>query len=96
MLGLPDMNNEEYSAYMDAHIANMAPERREALINAIKLIFSTFVEDETQGVLVLLDKGQCMTTMGLNATYEETERLVSLALGLFARDAVEAELETKH
>lgn len=96
MLGLPQMDNEDYGAYMEAHVANMEPDKREALITAIKLVFRTFVEDDTQGVLVLLDKEHCMTTMGLNASYVETERLVHMAISLFMRDAVEAEHKTKH
>lgn len=90
------MNNEDYGRFMEAHVANMEPEKKEALINAIKLVFRCFIEDETQGVLVLLDNEHCMTTMGLNASYVETERLVSYAMGLFMRDADRAETETKH
>jgi len=90
------MDNEDYGRFMEAHVANMEPEKREALINAIKLVFRTFIENETQGVLILLDNEHCMTTMGLNASYPETERLVQHAMGLFVRDSVRAEQETKH
>lgn len=90
------MDNEDYGRFMEAHVATMEPEKREALINAIKLVFRCFIEDETQGVLILLDNEHCMTTMGLNASYTETERLVSFAMGLFMRDAGQAETETKH
>lgn len=90
------MDNDEYGRYMEAHVATMEPEKREALVNAIKLVFRTFIEDETQGVLILLDNEHCMTTMGLNANYIETERLVSFALTLFMRDADQSEQETKH
>ena len=90
------MDKEEYYQYMDAQVANMEPEKREALVNAIKLLFRAFVEDETQGVLILLDNEHCMTTMGLNATYIETERLVSFAMALFMRDAQQSDTETKH
>ena len=90
------MDNEDYGRYMEAQVADMEPEKKEALINAIKLVFRCFVEDETQGALILLDKEHCMTTMGLNASYPETERLVSLALSLFIRDSAHAEQETKH
>lgn len=90
------MDNEDYGRFMEAHVANMEPEKREALINAIKLVFRTFVEDDTQGVLILLDNEHCMTTMGLNASYVETERLVGFALGLFMRDSEQSEQETKH
>ena len=90
------MDNDEYGRYMEAQVATMEPEKREALINAIKLVFRTFIEDDTQGVLILLDNEHCMTTMGLNASYGETERLVSFAMGLFLRDANQSEQETKH
>lgn len=90
------MDNDEYGRYMEAQVSTMEPEKREALVNAIKMVFRTFVEDDTQGVLILLDNEQCMTTMGLNASYPETERLVSLALSLFMRDSVRSEQETKH
>ncbi len=96
MLGVHHMDNDEYGRYMEAQVATMEPDKREALVNAIKMVFRTFVEDETQGVLILLDNEHCMTTMGLNASYPETERLVSLAMSLFMRDSVRAEQETKH
>ena len=96
MLGVHHMDNEDYGRFMEAHVATMEPEKREALINAIKLVFRCFIEDETQGVLILLDNEHCMTTMGLNASYVETERLVTLAMGLFMRDAAESEQTQKH
>lgn len=96
MLGVHHMDNEDYGRYMEAMVATMEPEKKEALINAIKMVFRTFVEDETQGILILLDNENCMTTMGLNASYTETERLVQYAMGLFVRDAVRSEQETKH
>lgn len=96
MLGVHHMDNEDYGRYMEAQVANMEPEKKEALINAIKLVFRCFAEDETQGVLILLDNEHCMTTMGLNASYIETERLVSFALSLFMRDAQQSDTETKH
>lgn len=90
------MDNDEYGRYMEAQVANMEPEKKEALVNAIKTLFRCFTEDETQGVLILLDNEHCMTTMGLNASYIETERLVSFALSLFMRDAQQSDTETKH
>jgi hypothetical protein len=96
MLGITNMNNEEYGNYMEAQVANMEPEKKEALINAIKMVFRTFVEDETQGVLILVDKTHCMTTMGLNASYFESARVVELALQVFTEAAKEIDSETKH
>ena len=90
------MNNEDFGQYMEAQVALMEPEKKEALINAIKLVFQAFVEDETQGVILMMDKGQCMTTMGLNATYYETARLVDIAMLVFANEEARAENETKH
>jgi hypothetical protein len=90
------MNNDEYGRYMEAQVANMEPEKKKALIEAIKTLFRAFAEDDTQGVLILLERGECMTTMGLNATYDESVRLVNTALNVFIEDAVSTELETKH
>lgn len=90
------MTNDEYAAYMDTHVANMEPEKREALINAIKMVFRTFVEDETQGILILVDKEHYMTTMGLNASYYESARLVQLAMHTFIEAEQDADRETKH
>ena len=42
---------------MEAEVANMEPEKKEALIHAIKTLFRAFSEDNTQGVLILLEKG---------------------------------------
>ena len=96
MLGANRMTNDEYSQYMEAQVANMEPEKREALIVAIKTLFRAFSEDNTQGVLILLEKGECMTTMGLNATYDESVRIVNTALNVFIEDAITTETETKH
>lgn len=96
MQGVHRMDKEDYYRYMDAQVAAMPEEKREALINAIKLIFRTFTEDDTQGVLILVDNQSCMTTMGLNATYNETARLVDIAMGLFVEAAIESSEETKH
>ncbi len=96
MLGVNYMDNDEYGRYMEAQVANMEPEKREALITAIKMLFRTFAEDDTQGVLILVEKGNCMTTMGLNATYDESVRLVNTALNVFIEDAITTETETKH
>lgn len=96
MLGVPHMDNDEYGRYMEALVATMEPDKREALVSAIKLVFRTFIEDETKGVLLLLDNEHCMTTMGLNASYAETERLVSSAMGLFIQNSERSEQETKH
>lgn len=90
------MDNEDYGRYMEAQVATMEPDKREALINAIKLVFQCFVENDTQGVLILVEKESYMTTMGLNASYEDTEHIVHTAMGLFARDAVRASREPKH
>lgn len=96
MLGVNYMNNDEYGRYMEAQVANMDPDKREALITAIKTLFRAFTDDDTQGVLILLEKGECMTTMGLNATYDESVRLVNTALNVFIEDAITTETETKH
>lgn len=96
MLGVNRMNNDEYSQYMEAQVANMEPEKKEALITAIKTLFRAFAEDETQGVLILMEKGNYLTTMGLNATYAETARLVNTALNVFIEEAIESDTETKH
>lgn len=96
MLGVNYMNNDEYGRYMEAQVANMEPEKKEALITAIKMLFRTFAEDDTQGVLILVEKGTCMTTMGLNATYDESVRLVNTALNVFIEEAISPEAETKH
>ena len=90
------MNNDEYGRYMEAQVANMDPDKREALITAIKTLFRAFTDDDTQGVLILLEKGECMTTMGLNATYDESVRIVNTALNVFIEDAITTETETKH
>jgi hypothetical protein len=96
MLGVNYMNNEDYGRYMEAQVANMEPEKKEALIHAIKTLFRAFSEDNTQGVLILLEKGECMTTMGLNASYDESVRIVNTALNVFIEDAITTETETKH
>ena len=96
MLGVNYMNNDEYGRYMEAQVANMEPEKKEALITAIKMLFRTFTEDDTQGVLILVENGNCMTTMGLNATYDESVRLVNTALNVFIEEAITTETETKH
>lgn len=90
------MDNEDYGRYMEAQVANMEPEKKEALINAIKMVFRTFVEDDTQGVLILMDKMNCLTTMGLNSTYHESEGLVKIAMSVFADADASAAQETKH
>ena len=90
------MTNEEYAQYMEAQVATMEPEKREALINAVKTLFQAFTDDETQGVLLLMEKGGYLTTMGLNATYAETRRLVNTALNVFIEEAIESDHETKH
>lgn len=96
MLGVHHMNNDEYGRYMEAQVANMDPEKKEALIFAIKTLFRAFTEDDTQGVLILMERGSCITTMGLNATYDESARLVNTALNVFIDEAISTEAETKH
>lgn len=96
MLGAHIMDKDEYYRYMDEQVATMSQEKRDALINAVKLLFRTFVEDETQGVLIVLDKTHCITTMGLNASYNESARLVDIAMNVFVDAAIETYEETKH
>lgn len=96
MLGVNYVNNDEYGRFMEAQVANMEPEKKEALIHAIKMLFRTFIEDDTQGVLILMENKSCMTTMGLNASYDESVRMVNTALNVFIEEAITTEQETKH
>lgn len=90
------MDNEDFGLYMYTQVNQMSAEKKEALINAIKMVFRTFVEDDTQGVLILMDKTNCLTTMGLNSSYHESERLVDIAMSVFAEADAQAAQETKH
>lgn len=90
------MDNEDYGRYMEAQVSKMDAEKKDALINAIKMVFRTFVEDDTQGVLILMDKTNCLTTMGLNASYHESEGLMNIALSVFAEADMPAAQKTKH
>lgn len=97
MLG--EVMNEDDKAYyarMDAQIAAMPDDQQKALIKAIKLILRTFVEEDTQGVLVVAGTDGYLTTMGLNANFLESASIVRASAEVFADTFRGNDEETKH
>ena len=92
------MNDDDkaYYARMDEMIAKMPDDKQKVLINAIKLVLRTFVEEDTQGVLLLVDGTSYLTTMGLNASFFECAGLVRASAEVFAQSIKKDDEETRH
>lgn len=89
-------DDKVYYARMDAQIAAMPDDQQKALIKAIKLILRTFVEEDTQGVLVVASADGYLTTMGLNASFIESASIVRASAEVFADTFKSNNEETKH
>jgi hypothetical protein len=92
------MNEDDkaYYARMDTLIAAMPDDQQKALIKAIKLMLRTFVEEDTQGVLVVASTDGYLTTMGLNATFFESAGIIRASAEVFADTFKGSDEETKH
>lgn len=89
-------DDRAYYAKMDALIAEMPDDQQRALIKAIKLILRTFIEEDTQGILIVADVEGYMTTMGLNANFIESASIVRASAEIFADTFKGSDEETKH
>jgi hypothetical protein len=91
-----DEDDRAYYARMDTLIAAMPDDQQKALIKAIKLILRTFVEEDTQGVLVVASKDGYLTTMGLNASFYESAGLVHASADVFNQTFSQQDEGVKH
>jgi len=92
------MNDDDkaYYAKMDSQIAAMPQDQQKALIKAIKLMLRTFVEEDTQGVLVVASADGYLTTLGLNANFLEAASIVHASAEVFADTIKCNDEEIKH
>jgi hypothetical protein len=89
-------DDKAYYAKMDAQIAAMPQDQQKALIKAIKLMLRTFVEEDTQGVLVVASTDGYLTTLGLNANFLEAASIVRASAEVFADSFKGSDEEMKH
>jgi hypothetical protein len=89
-------DDKAYYARMDAQIAAMPDDQQKALIKAIKLMLRTFIEEDTQGVLLVASADGYMTTMGLNASFHDSASIVHASAEIFADAFKGSDEETRH
>jgi len=89
-------DDKAYYARMDEQIAAMPDDQQKALIKAIKLLLRTFVEEDTQGVLVVADNEGMLVTMGLNATFYDCFNIMHTSVDIFNQTVSNKDGGTTH
>ena len=84
MLGVNMTDDDRtYYARMDELIAALPEARQQALIEVIKAVLRAFTEDDTRGVLLIMDDKNYLHTMGINASWHEAAELVDASHYIF-------------
>lgn len=97
MLGVNMTDDDRtYYARMDELIAALPEARQQALIEVIKAVLRAFTEDDTRGVLLIMDDKNYLHTMGINASWYEAAELVDASHYIFQQTRDSADSEVKH
>ncbi len=97
MLGV-NMNEDDraYYARMDELIAALPEARQQALIDLIKAVLRAFTEEDTRGVLLIMDDKNYLHTTGINASWHEAADLVNASNYIFQQTKDSQDSEVKH
>ena len=97
MLGVKmDEQDKAYYARMDELIAALPEARQQALIEVIKTVLRAFTEEDTRGVLLIMDEKNYLHTMGINATWYEAADLIDASHYVFKQTQEADDQEVKH
>jgi hypothetical protein len=98
MLGALIVHEKESLAQILAAVADMPKEKKEALVDALRMVMGTFTDPDKSGVLIVVDdKERSMITMGLNVSYYEASQIVTAsARSVFEQDKDMDNGETRH